>query len=654
MAPTDDDSKDITKSVMDWITRVGALATILATIIGLFFPDLGDTGKKIAYVLAIVFFIGSGLVYYLQRRRSTRKKATEIPLATSTSAAEISVPMEFEPGTQTAILRGPIPFEEGELLPLRGRDVQQLYTLVASSTFRFGVLWGETGCGKTSLLRAGLMPVLKKGGFDPIYVATPGRDPTQAILDSLKKRSPDSDGVADVDPAKMLLVMAQKTKKVVVILDQFEEFFLARPIHQERIEFIHWLQVLLEASHRSVVFLVSIRAGSLPRMQEFASSIPEATSPNTTCPLLNFTGPQAKQILLEATKVDGIPFETDLIDTLVHNLLRNNSVRAVELQQAAFRLKRKNICSLKAYVAPIQPRVLLIVINPVIDPASGKTLIETQNWNDPEKLAAQFIEDIQECSDGLVNYQIAERGHYGGRENVYQFPQLEDGFQYQPQEYLDALYGKQPFHPGFIDYRPFIKDYNLLERVARNEFDEVWLFGFPGAGLYESTMAGKSAFFCNSMPLPETEQCPRRFLLLGINYEKSFGEMLHMLGHRVESIMVKVYNGKKGKENLFSQFTLYDKIAPGLSNVGSIHFPPNATNDYDYASMTSVRSFCDDWLNFPAMTGMVRIVDASEWGSGNMRLHHKWWLSHLPKAPGSIGGISNNWWKYIIDPNNIS
>ncbi|HUW14750.1 MAG TPA: hypothetical protein VM537_33835, partial [Anaerolineae bacterium] len=94
-------------------------------------------------------------------------------------------------------------------------------------------------------------------------------------------------------------------------------------------------------------------------------------------------------------------------------------------------------------------------------------------------------------------------------------------------------------------------------------------------------------------------------------------------------------------------------IAKGQANVGTIHFAPNSQYDYDWGNMTPVRSFCDDWYQFPNMTGVVRTVDATEWGGGDIRAHHEWWLKHLPKATGTTDGVANNWWKYIIDPNNV-
>jgi hypothetical protein len=46
-------------------------------------------------------------------------------------------------------------------------------------------------------------------------------------------------------------------------------------------------------------------------------------------------------------------------------------------------------------------------------------------------------------------------------------------------------------------------------------------------------------------------------------------------------------------------------------------------------------------------------VNADEWGNGDIRLHHKWWLSHFPKVAGRTASVANNWWQYIIDPNMI-
>jgi hypothetical protein len=82
-----------------------------------------------------------------------------------------------------------------------------------------------------------------------------------------------------------------------------------------------------------------------------------------------------------------------------------------------------------------------------------------------------------------------------------------------------------------------------------------------------------------------------------------------------------------------------------------MHYAPNSLTDYDWGNATPVRSNCDDWLNFPDFKGTWRTVDCRDWGSGDMRAHHKWWFRRLPRAFGSTDGISNNWWLYGVDPN---
>ena len=50
---------------------------------------------------------------------------------------------------------------------------------------------------------------------------------------------------------------------------------------------------------------------------------------------------------------------------------------------------------------------------------------------------------------------------------------------------------------------------------------------------------------------------------------------------------------------------------------------------------------------------MVHSEMCADWGYGDIREHHKWWMSHFPRTAGRRNGISNNWWKYIANPNNV-
>ncbi len=281
-------------------------------------------------------------------------------------------------------------------------------------------------------------------------------------------------------------------------------------------------------------------------------------------------------------------------------------------------------------VSTLTPRVVAITHDPRVE---GLPLSRRMGWNRVEELETGYIADVAECSGGLVRYQVVE-SHV-----VEEFPLKEDGFRYTASSYFDVIQHRVPPHsPDWVNYHLILEQFNILPRVAGDEIDEVWLFGFPWGGYYESRMAGRGAFWCNAPPLENTDSCPRRFVIMGFSYERGVGEMLEDLGHRAESILEKAFEGVQGEDNLWRRFTRYDKIAPGRAEVGTVHFAPNSERDYDWGNRRKVPSRCDAWLHFPELEGTPRRVNCAEWGHGDIRRHHKWWLSHLPKP----------WWAAVV------
>lgn len=294
-------------------------------------------------------------------------------------------------------------------------------------------------------------------------------------------------------------------------------------------------------------------------------------------------------------------------------------------------------------------KVLVLVYDPVMDFATGIKLSQRMNWQNPTDLIAGFIADILEVSKGLARYEIVQRV------DLNEFPAKTDGFRYAPQTYLDVLNRvSAPHMPQEVNYNAILSRFNILQRVARSEVDEVWIFGFPHAGFYESTMGGPGAFWCNAPPLANTSASKRRFVVMGFSYERGVGEMHESYGHRAESIMEKTFSKTTGDANLWKRFIRYEKTAPGKAACGNIHFAPNSQADYDWGNTTPVQSECYDWLlNFPNFKGDVRTVDAAEWGGGEIRAHHKWWYNHIPRTSGRRNGIHNNWWQYIAAPQQV-
>ncbi|MBC8159707.1 MAG: hypothetical protein H7Z42_00685 [Roseiflexaceae bacterium] len=306
---------------------------------------------------------------------------------------------------------------------------------------------------------------------------------------------------------------------------------------------------------------------------------------------------------------------------------------------------RAVVANLENTIAPVSPRVLVIIHNPPVERYNGRRLHEIYRWPDPQQLVPQYIADLRTASFGYLNYQVV------ATEFADWHPPKVDGFQYTNESFMEAWQAKKHHEPNAIDYHAQLRNHRLIERVNANEFDEVWFFAHPFNGDYESTMVGPGAFWCNSPPVADTGDCNRKFVMMAFNYERGVDCMLENYGHRTESIMTRVYERLGRGEDMWQRFIRYELTAPGRAEVGNVHFAPNSLRDYDWGNKTPVRSFADDWKTYPNLPGNARTMDCGEWGNGDMRGHHMWWFQHIPHIEGETDGVLNNWWAYVVDPN---
>lgn len=301
-------------------------------------------------------------------------------------------------------------------------------------------------------------------------------------------------------------------------------------------------------------------------------------------------------------------------------------------------------------VTAVNKTAYLVIFNPRIPSEGNKPLIELLGWKNPDELVAQYIADLKEVSNGYLNYRVVKR------DEVDEFPAKIDGFVYDRDKFVQAWRsrGKEGggFHdPDWVDYQRLADQFNIIPQINEGKFDEVWFFGHPYGGFYESRMAGPGAFWCNAPAMQGTDHAKRRFVMMGFSYQRGVGEMLENMGHRAESIMKHVYRNHKGEDNLWERFTRYDQTHPNAAEVGMMHFAPNSTKDYEWGRDQKVKSRAHTWRNFPNLDGDAKVVNLEEWGAGDTRLHHRWWFEHLPHVSGRTKGVSNNWWEYIVDPN---
>ena len=97
-------------------------------------------------------------------------------------------------------------------------------------TFAVGVIYGSSGCGKSSLVKAGLLPRLSESVL-PVYLEATADDTEVRLLKGLGRHFPDLHadlGLRDTLSALRAGTGSSATNKVLIVLDQFEQWLHAK------------------------------------------------------------------------------------------------------------------------------------------------------------------------------------------------------------------------------------------------------------------------------------------------------------------------------------------------------------------------------------------------------------------------------------------
>jgi len=296
----------------------------------------------------------------------------------------------------------------------------------------------------------------------------------------------------------------------------------------------------------------------------------------------------------------------------------------------------------------MQRNVYVLVLNPYV-PSEDADIISLMGWNDPMELTAQYISDVREASGGELEYIVTHV------KTVDKVPVKADGHQYSGDEYYSIVKtnGQGSHQPDGVDYVALMEEHGIVELANSGDIDELWVMGGPWFGFWESFLPGPGSFYYNS-PAFEYDKLNTLLPIMGFNYQRDVACMLEDLGHRTESTMTHIHGGWDVNQERHD----WDKYAHNFGQtsevshyqVGSIHYPFNGEQDYDFSNPRQVVSNADAWLEYPNMPeGKERIMDCSEWGCTH-RGYMNWWFAHLPRAEGKTDEVLNNWWAYVLEP----
>jgi len=220
--------------------------------------------------------------------------------------------------SHTAAFRSLDPYSEADRLPgtERKRQARRLVTSVRDPSFRFGVVSGDVGCGKTSLLQSETLRLLKSEKFDPILL-------TRSDIADAKK-------ITDVcDAIKAAVTQNQKLQNPALIVDQTEEIFVRFPGLEAR-ETLGQLFGQLIRGDRACKIVCAIRKDYFLDLYDLGATMGVEVRP--TLMLHNFSPDEAKDVIAECAAEEGLSFTDELIGKIVADLTKEGQIRPPELQ----------------------------------------------------------------------------------------------------------------------------------------------------------------------------------------------------------------------------------------------------------------------------------------------------------------------------------
>ncbi|EKQ68138.1 putative ATPase (AAA+ superfamily) [Leptolyngbyaceae cyanobacterium JSC-12] len=256
----------------------------------------------------------------------------------------------------------------------REKDLNELIARLSQAQYKLIVIHGPSGVGKSSILNAGLLPLLQDQTFEsrlpfPLLVdfygdwqsglqkglKSLGLESSEQIS-SLPLFSPSSPLSAPLFQTliNQLKTATERNVLPILLFDQFEEFFFTYNTVQERIPFYRFLGECLKLPFVKVV--LSLREDYLHYLLEFQRYANldiinnDILGKQIRYPLGDLTLADAKAVIKSLTEKAQFYLPDDLVDALVHDLAGElGEVRPIELQVVGAQLQAEGIDTLAKY-----------------------------------------------------------------------------------------------------------------------------------------------------------------------------------------------------------------------------------------------------------------------------------------------------------------
>lgn len=252
----------------------------------------------------------------------------------------------------TGPFRGLFPFDESHAAIFFGRtkETAALYALLTKESERTTVLCGEPGVGKTSLLRAGLTPLLAQHSVTTIYLEN-YEDVDQEIWQALGRARFEPPTPGD-RPADYLIRLARTSPSgTLIILDHLETLLTFEKATDNTPSFDQLTKLVSDALASAgdrLRVLLCVDPCAFHRLGILQTSVGLAM-PLATFELGRMGEEQTAETLEETILNTGTIFEDGLSKVMANDLCQDGPCLPAELQIAAVSVFEERLTSLRRY-----------------------------------------------------------------------------------------------------------------------------------------------------------------------------------------------------------------------------------------------------------------------------------------------------------------
>jgi WD40 repeat protein len=251
-------------------------------------------------------------------------------------------------------------------VPVRQKEIKELIKRIKSTHCKLIIIHGQSGVGKSSLLRGGLVPALKKESINGTPISPIFNQRYTDWLEIFKESLTETlkEQISSYKDVIKLFDDKPDHKIKVLIFDQFEELFILEgtgKYEQKRQEFYDFILQCLQLN--SVKLIISIREDYLHnllalertattrRIKSSADAIKNILCRDNRYELGNWSRAEAEEVIRCLTRCSSFKIIDSLLKEVVNDLaLDFDRVRPIELQIVGAQLYKHQIKTADEYI----------------------------------------------------------------------------------------------------------------------------------------------------------------------------------------------------------------------------------------------------------------------------------------------------------------